>query len=128
MSHRRALLTIAAAAVFDTAGGLVFAAQQHLPATGGLYWAVTTATTVGYGDITPHTPLARLTAVLVMLTVIPLFSATFSLFTAGLQSARTGATEKRLRDHLNGLHDHLHERLDGIEATVNGEAGPEGRE
>jgi voltage-gated potassium channel len=32
-----------------------------------IYWAVTTMTTVGFGDITPHTSLGRLTASLMML-------------------------------------------------------------
>jgi voltage-gated potassium channel len=32
-----------------------------------VYWAVTTITTVGYGDITPHTTAGRIVAAIVML-------------------------------------------------------------
>jgi voltage-gated potassium channel len=32
-----------------------------------IYWAVSTMTTVGFGDITPHTPLGRLMASIMML-------------------------------------------------------------
>lgn len=33
----------------------------------GVYWAITTLTTVGFGDITPHTPVGRLIASVMML-------------------------------------------------------------
>jgi voltage-gated potassium channel len=67
-------------------GAGLFALAEDLPYTTGLYWAVTTATTVGYGDITPHNPIGRLIASLVMLTAIPMLAAAFALV-SGLAAA-----------------------------------------
>jgi voltage-gated potassium channel len=47
-----------------------------------LWWAITTVTTVGYGDITPITPEGRLIAVVLMLTGIGVIG----LFTASVAS------------------------------------------
>jgi len=100
VTHRAAALTVAGAAVIDTAGGLAFAVAEHVPVTTGLYWAVATGTTVGYGDVTPHNPAGRLIAVVVMLTAIPLFGAAFSLFTSGLAAGHVRAAERRIKQHL----------------------------
>lgn len=103
MRHGRALATITVAGALDAACGLWFAAAEHIPAASGLYWAVATATTVGYGDVIPRSPAGHAVAVIVMLTVIPLFGATFSLFTAGLTSfhvrSHLSAAEARIKEH-----------------------------
>lgn len=79
--HIAALLATAVACVL--VGAWLFALTQHFAFTTGLYWAITTATTVGYGDITPHNASGRLVASLVMLTTIPLLAAVFALVTGG---------------------------------------------
>jgi voltage-gated potassium channel len=68
-------------------GAGAFAATQHLAFGAALYWAITTATTVGYGDITPKNPAGRVIASLVMLTTIPLFASSFALFAGSVASA-----------------------------------------
>jgi len=87
--HRRniaILLGIAVASVL--AGGALFAVTQGIPVTSGWYWAITTATTVGYGDVTPHNPAGRVIASVVMLTTIPLLASVFAIATG--QAAATG--------------------------------------
>ncbi|HEY1619305.1 MAG TPA: ion channel [Streptosporangiaceae bacterium] len=80
--HRRnlALLLLAALACV-LVGGAAFAASQGLPVTRGWYWAITTATTVGYGDVTPKNAIGRVIASAVMLTTIPLLASVFALAT-----------------------------------------------
>jgi voltage-gated potassium channel len=109
-NHRRALVTITAAVALDTALGLSFGAADHIGPANGLYFATTTATTVGYGDITPQGWLPHVLAVAIMVTVIPLFAATFSLLTSGLTAGHVTASEHRVKAHIERrFREHLGE-------------------
>ena len=73
----------------------------------GLWWAIVTATTVGYGDISPASVSGRIVAGMLMFTGIGLLStlgATITAFFVG-QEERTEFAE-------------LHERLARIEALL----------
>jgi voltage-gated potassium channel len=77
--RRHVLILLGSAIAVVLVGAELFALAESLPFTTGLYWAVTTATTVGYGDVTPHNPIGKLIASLVMLTTIPMLAAAFAL-------------------------------------------------
>jgi len=79
--HVASLLLAAVACML--VGAALFALSQDVPFTTALYWAITTATTVGYGDVTPHNGAGRVIASAVMLTTIPLLAAVFALVTGG---------------------------------------------
>jgi voltage-gated potassium channel len=86
--HTRHVVTLLGAAVACVVvGGALFALTQHIAFTTGLYWGITTATTVGYGDVIPHNPAGRLIASAVMLTTIPLLAAVFALVTGAAAAA-----------------------------------------
>ncbi|MGC9220028.1 MAG: ion channel [Solirubrobacteraceae bacterium] len=76
--HRVATLVAFATAML-VLGAVLFSLTQHVSIGLGLYWAVTTATTVGYGDVTPHNTIGRVIAVAVMLGTIPVVGAVFAL-------------------------------------------------
>jgi len=85
---RRHITVLFAAFVVVVLGGAgVFAATQGIGYGSALYWAVTTATTVGYGDISPHNTSGRIVASVVMLTAIPLLGAIFAVVTSASVSA-----------------------------------------
>jgi voltage-gated potassium channel len=52
-----------------------------------IYWAVVTLTTVGFGDITPKTPLGQMVATLVMITGYSIIAVPTGIFTAELTQA-----------------------------------------
>jgi voltage-gated potassium channel len=87
--RRHAAVALVALATLSTLlGAGLFALTQNVSFGTGLYWAITTATTVGYGDVTPHNTAGRVIAVGVMLTAIPLFGAIFALLAAVATAAR----------------------------------------
>ncbi|MEN9387606.1 MAG: hypothetical protein RLZZ255_582 [Cyanobacteriota bacterium] len=54
----------------------------------GIYWAVVTITTVGYGDVAPVSPLGRFVASLVMLLGYSIIAVPTGIVTASLQEAQ----------------------------------------
>ena len=83
----------------------------------GLWWAVQTVTTVGYGDVTPTSVGGRVIAALVMISGIGFLTVVTATITAGfIESAR-----HRLQSRPGGVQERLDEiaaRLERIERAL----------
>ncbi len=70
-----------------------------------MYWAIVTMTTVGFGDITPHTPLGQLLTSLIMLVGYSIIAVPTGIFAAEL-AAGMRDTNKGVTCPSCGLQDH----------------------
>jgi voltage-gated potassium channel Kch len=80
----------------------------------GMWWAIQTVTTVGYGDVTPREPNGRIVATFVMLEGI----AFLAIVTASITSTFVEQASRK-RDQTETLHEQqIEERLAGMEAEL----------
>lgn len=98
-NHRLALLTIVTALVLDAAMGVAYSAAMHIPVALGLYNSLANAVTLG-GDVAPVGVWAHVINSLECISVVPLFAATFSLFTSGLTAGHVRQSEQRIKQHV----------------------------
>ena len=104
------------AAMTVLGGGAAYAAvekSQHLSAWDGVWWAIVTVTTVGYGDTFPHTDAGRIIAIVVMFVGIG-----FIAVLTAAAAERFLRVQREERNELEGVEQRLDEiltRLDGIE-------------
>jgi voltage-gated potassium channel len=122
LTARRAARTIALVTLFLTviSGVLIhFTDKKTYPNIGdGLWWAIQTVTTVGYGDLVPASTTGRLVAALVMVVGIGFLT----VITAAITSAFIESARRRLQgtetDTLSAQLDQIGKRLDAIEAGL----------
>jgi voltage-gated potassium channel len=89
--------------------------KKNFPNTGsGLWWAVQTVTTVGYGDRVPTTTAGQILATLVMVVAIGLIS----VLTAAISAVFIESARQRLRRGDQITLEEIAERLERIERRL----------
>jgi voltage-gated potassium channel len=75
------------------------------------WWAVTTVTTVGYGDVVPEDPPGRIVAALLMLTGLALIPTLTSVIVSTLISKQRHEEQERLEQMLKRIEERLEREL-----------------
>ena len=104
--------------IFSTA--LMVEAERHAPGatikSGGdaLWWALTTVTTVGYGDTYPVTTEGRIIAAGLMLVGIALFGSISAIVTSKLILPKETKDHEELRREVRALHGEIRDLRDEL--------------
>ncbi|MBU9728301.1 potassium channel family protein [Diplocloster modestus] len=114
--------------VLITIGGIAIHYVEDMDFFDGIWWSFVTTTTVGYGDISPSTPLGRLIAMVLMLVGIGLIGSLTSTITSYFftrnnqtQSVKDEliANIKQRLDNVNDLSDEDIDVICSILKTLN---------
>jgi len=74
--------------------GLIVAILESWPLTDGLYFAFVTGLTIGYGDLVPKAPLARVLAISIGVTGILLAGLVAAVGVQALNAAQGGMRDR----------------------------------
>ena len=96
----------------------------------GMWWALQTVTTVGYGDVTPAAPIGRAVASFVMLEGIAFLAiitaaitSTFVARAANERAATEGADEAAFEQRVEARLDEFGRRFDELQAILRDRGG-----
>ena len=96
----------------------------------GMWWALQTVTTVGYGDVTPAAPIGRAVASFVMLEGIAFLAiitaaitSTFVARAASERAATEGADEAAFEQRVEARLDEFGRRFDELQAMLRDRGG-----
>ena len=125
-----ASIIVTSTAVIVVASGALMRVLDHKEYPNifiGMWWAIQTVTTVGYGDVTPKDVAGRIVASFVMLEAIALvaivtaaITSTFVARATHLQDAAAVREEQKREADIDRRFDDLAERLDRLETMLGG--------
>lgn len=101
--HTWMVRVLALVMVLDLAVGALFGLSPGGPGVlDGMYFAIVTVTTIGYGDIVPHGWQQHLCFLFIAVCVIPLWSGSFALLTTGLTANHVDKRHHEMKRHIDG--------------------------
>jgi voltage-gated potassium channel len=110
--HKRMILLLGAVAVLIVGLGALYGyADPQVGTWDGMYFAVVTVTTVGYGDIIPRGWEDHLVALAIMVLIIPLWTGVFSLLTTGLITREAAQRHEEMKQHVDARHTELKDHI-----------------
>jgi voltage-gated potassium channel Kch len=122
---RLTLVTTIVSAVIVVAGGTtVWRLERDRPGTtfhswgDGVWWALTTLTTVGYGDHVPASTPGRVLAAVIMVTGVAVLGAVAAVVALVFASAVATREERELQAEAATLEGRLEARLDALDARL----------
>lgn len=123
---------VTATAVVVVGGGVLMRLLDHHEYANvwvGMWWALQTVTTVGYGDVTPQNPSGRIIAAFVMLQgvafvtiVIAAITSTFVARAAKERGVEEAAAEDAAEVRIEARLDGIGQRLDRLEQMLRKDA------
>jgi voltage-gated potassium channel len=123
-----AAVIVSTTAVIVVASGLLMRVIDHREYPNifiGMWWAIQTVTTVGYGDVTPRAVAGRIVAAVVMLEAIALvaivtaaITSTFVERASEQRNAADAQEDEKSNAQLGTRFDALDDRLDRLESLV----------
>jgi voltage-gated potassium channel len=129
-----ASVIVVATAIVVVGGGVAMRLLDHDEYPNvwvGMWWALQTVTTVGYGDVTPRHTSGRIVGAFVMLEgiafltiIIAAITSTFVARAAAEHEASEAADEDKAAERIEAALDDLRTRLDRVEAMLSRLTGP----
>ena len=98
-------------------GGVGFASVEHIRLGDGIYWAIGTMTTVGYGDIVPHHAAGKVIAIVVMIVGIGTAGLILGAVTERFIAPSVAVVEVEEKDLLGQVRD-ISARLQALERAL----------
>lgn len=122
MRHAAGLIALSTTIVVVGSGVLMRVLDRsEYPSIGrGVWWAMQTVTTVGYGDVTPAHTSGRIVAVFVMLWGIASVSIVVAAVTSSFVARATrerAKEEQTAEERMHGRFDDLADRIDRLEGA-----------